>query len=544
MTTAVVNFFEFRRGFSKLLQWPADRPKLQGSANAPILIATRGSLKKFMSNIPERRNLPPGVERVRPPAERTTVPSDVPSRQIAVPAKSGKDKEPRESTRSIVPWLVAAGAVLGVGVFEAVSTRPATPTSTTPVAVETVTVNRQRFERTLRTGGTLGATNFAVVRAPRMRGARDRGGGGGGGGGLTIESLAAPGTTVQAGDVVAVFESKRTEDMLDSFESNLAQTRRRSASQQANLMVSTETLKQSYRTAQGEAGKAVLELGTAEVRSEIQAEILALRAEQTEASARQLEKELQLTEIANAATLRSLEIDVQQSESRLDRTKQDFEKMRLRTPVTGLVVSETSFRGGSFAQSAAGDQVNPGSAFLRIVDLSSMAVFADVNQTDTQLIEIDAPVTVRLDAYPGAVFHGRVSSVGAMAVSGSSSGGGGRGMRGGSRGGSTGQWVRKVPVEIEIVDQDDRIKPDLSASADILVDEEEDALVIPRAALGPTDDGFVVWVQQGDGFVERPVVIGRLSDTEATVRSGLTGGEVIAAQKQESVLEIADAGRD
>ena len=496
-----------------------------------------------MSNHPDRRELPPGLERVRPPSHQEALPADAPAKPFVVPPKGGRPRKAPDSARRTVPWLIAAGAVLGIAVFEAVSDRPATPSAAGPAVIETVPVSRQRFEHTFRTGGTLGATNFATIRAPRMRGARDRGGGGGGaGGGLTIESLAEPGSTVQAGDVVAVFESERTAEMLDRFESNLAQVRRRSASQQASLIVSTETLKQSYRVAQGEAQKAVLELGTAEVKSEIQAEILALRAQQDEASARQLEKELELTEIANSATLRSIEIDVQQSENTLARTKNDFEKMKMRTPVSGLVVSETSYRGGSFSQAAAGDQVNPGSQFLRIVDLSSMAVFADVNQADTQLIELGAPAVVRLDAYPGQEFEGRVSAVGAMAVAGSSSGGGGRGMRGGSRGGSTGQWVRKVPIEIEVLDLDDRIKPDLSASADILVAEEEDALVIPRAALGLTDSGHVVWVQDGDSFAVRPVEIGRMSDTKATVTSGVREGEIIATHQQSPEPELADAG--
>ena len=495
-----------------------------------------------MSNIPDRRDIPASMERVRPPGERKELPDDSPTRPIVVPPAAAKRKATQDSGRRVWPWLVVAGVVLGIGVFTLVSTAPATQSPSSFTVVDTVTVSRQRFVHTLRTGGTLGATNFAVMRAPRMRGARDRGGGGGGGSGLTIQSLAEPGSTVQAGDIVAVFESKRTEDMLDSFESNLAQTKRRSASREADLMVSSETLKQSFRRAKGEADKADLELGTAEVRSEIQAEILGLRAEESKATAGQLERELELTETANSAALKSLRIDVQQDESRLARTKADLEKMRLRTPVTGLVVSETSFRGGSFSQSAAGDQVNAGSPFLRIVDLSSMAVFADVNQADAQLISMGAPVTVQLDAYPGNSFEGRVRSIGAMAVSGSSSGGGGRGMRGGGRGGTTGQWVRNVPIEIEILDQDDRIKPDLSASADILVEAEEDALVIPRAALGTASDGNIVWVQQDGRFVERPVEVGQLSDTEATIRSGLVEGDVIAAQKLISTIQVASAG--
>ena len=449
---------------------------------------------------------------------------DAPQRPIVVPPTEGGPR--RTLTRPAVAALVAVGVALGLIVSEAIDARPAAEASVAEAVIETVSVARKRFESTYRTGGTVGATSLAMIRAPRMRGGRDRGGGGS----LTIQFLAEPGSIVQEGDVVAVFETRRTADMLDNYESQLAQTRRRSASRKANLLISAETLRQSHLKARADAQKAGLELRTAEVKSEIQAEILKLLAEQHGATARQLEQEVRFAKVADKAEVRSLEIDVQKDENRLGRTKSDLSKMEMRTPVSGLVVVETTFNRDSFAQAAAGDQVNPGAYFLRVVDLSKMAVFADVNQADTQSIRVGASVRVALDAYPGAVFEGRVASIGAMAVSGNSSGGGGRGMRG-SRGGSSGQWVRKVPVQIDIVSDDDRIMPDLSASADIMVQVQDEAVVVPRSALGRSGNRTVVWVEEDEGFAVRPVEIGPLSDTEAVVLSGLAEGETIAVQK-------------
>ena len=428
--------------------------------------------------------------------------------------------------------LTIFGVVLGIASVQALKDGFGDSAATGGADVVTVAAESKRFESRVRVGGTVGATSFAMIRAPRMRGGRDRGGGGGGGGGgssLTIESLAEPGSIVQKGDVVAVFESKRTEDFLDNYKSTLLQIRTRAASRRADILISSETLQQNYRKAEAEAQKADLELKTAEVKSEIQAEILALLAQQNRATADQLKEEVRLSRIADASALRSLEIDVEQSEKRFERTNADLEKMRLRTPVTGLVVVESMFRRDSIAQAAEGDQVYPGSYFLRIVDLTKMAVYATVNQVDSQMIDVGAPVAVRLDAFPGAVFEGRVASIGAVAVAGGSSGGG-RGSRGGSRG-TPGQWVRQVPVEVEILSADDRIMPDLSASADILVASQDEALVVPRSALGKSSDGRdVVWVQENELFAQRPVEVGRRSDTEATIEAGLRAGEVISAQ--------------
>ena len=443
---------------------------------------------------------------------------------------------PTQFSRAVVAGLVVAGSALGLLAYQALQGQSGPSSSSGPVVVQTAVVESKRFESSIRAGGTLGATNFAVIRAPRMRGARDRGGGGGSGGGgggnssLTIETLAEPGSMVKAGDVVAVFESKRTADMLDNYNSALAQTRSRTASRVSNMLSSAATLDQNHRKALADADKSKLELRTAEVRSRIQAEILALQAEQDQASAEQLTEEVRLSRIANDAEKRVYEIDIHKDERRLSRTMQDMEKMSLRTPVSGLVVVETMYQRDGFSQASAGDTVNPGSTFLRIVDLSNMAVYADINQVDAQLVELGSPATIHLDAYPGAAFEGRVSAIGAVAAAGQSMGGGGRGGRGGSRGGSTGQWVRQVPIQIEVLSEDERIKPDLSASADILLATQDQALVVPRSALGEFEGSDVVWVQDDDKFVLREVQVAQLSDTEATIRSGLDVGEVIASQ--------------
>ncbi len=390
------------------------------------------------------------------------------------------------------------------------------------------------FDKALRIGGTVGATNYAMIRAPRMEGGRDRGGGSS----LTIQTMAEGGTVVEPGAVVAEFESKKTQDMLDTYASMLAQTRATAAARKAEMMIATETLRQNYRTTKAEAEKAEFDLQTAEVRSAIQAEIFRLLAEEGTASTGQLATEVRLQELADAAEARSLDITVEQDAKRLARTESDVDRMKARTPVGGLVVIETMFQRGSFQQASPGDQTYGGAFFMRVVDLSSMAVFAQLNQADSQLVELGSRARVRLDAYPDVTFEGRVRTIGAMATAGGSGGGGRRGPPGSS--GSRGDWIKQVPVEIEILDSDERIKPDLSASADIQIETRQQALVIPRAAVAGIGDSPMVWLQRGDRFESREIELSSVGNTAVVVESGLEPGDVIAAQAlAEGTAELA-----
>lgn len=468
----------------------------------------------------------------------TDAPDPPPAPPAPVPASDpggGQPSRTRQPAGRAVWFLVLLGVGLGLWIRQAMPTAVEAVAPATSAALEIHVAEKRDFVRTLRVGGTVGATNFALIRAPRMRGRGSRGGAP-----LTIETLVEPGSMVRQGDVLAVFESRRTEEILDRYESDLVQSRARTGSRKANILASTESLRQRYVAARAEAQKAKLNLRTAPVRSVIQAEILELQVQQAEASFRQLEREVRLQEVANTAEERGLEIAMEQDRMRVERTLIDFERMSVRAPVSGLAVVETMYQRGSFSQAAAGDPVNAGSPLLRVVDLSKMAVFADLNQVDSNSVGIGARAEIRLDAFPDVVFEGRVASVGAVAAAGGGGSTGGRRSPGSQ--GSRGQWVKQIPVIVEVLNADERLVPDLSASVDIVLEERRDAVVIPRAALTNSPGGQTVWVQGRDGFAERAVEVGLFSDTEAVVQSGLQVGESIAGKPVPVQLRTRAAG--
>ena len=175
--------------------------------------------------------------------------------------------------------------------------------------------------------------------------------------------------------------------------------------------------------------------------------------------------------------------------------------MTVKSPIGGLVVMETMFKGGgTFQQTSEGDQVYPGSLFMRVVDTSDMVVSASINQVDIQNVRMGMMAEVRLDAYPDLVLEGRVSRVGAIASMGA---GGGKFMRGGS-----GNYLKTIPVEVSIKVTDKRVIPDLSASADLLLKEEEADVLAPRESVRVEDGKHVVYVRDGEGFETREVQLG------------------------------------
>lgn len=436
-------------------------------------------------------------------------PPAAPQPEIVPPSP---DPEPPEKQRNWGSWLFLLGILGGVGLWsltnEAEIGGPAGPVN----LANTATVDAGQLEKKLRVGGTLAATKFAAITSPRMRGPRDAGKQS-----LTLMTLAEPGTIVEAGSVVASFELKWLEDHIDDVESRVVQDKATVAKREADILLEKETSRQAAITAKAEYEKAKLDLRTAPVRSEIEAEVLKNLAQESEAAWKQLEQEQELQSESHKAELRAAQIGVEEETLHLERHQRDFDRMEIVTPVGGLVVTEPMYKGsGQFQQAAEGDQIYPGALFMRIVNLDEMVLEASLNQVDVHSVRIGQPAVVRLDAYPDLELQGRVVRVGAIA----STSGGGRFGRGGS-----GLYVKSVPVEIAIETNDERLIPDLSASADILVDEPVEGMLAPREAVRSDEKGSFVLVRSGQGFERRDVKVLDRSTTHVLIEDGVAQGD-------------------
>ncbi len=400
------------------------------------------------------------------------------------------------------------------------------------VGIRTAAAERTKMRKTLRVGGAIAASRFAAIRAPQIsRGSRSgaglSGGGGGGGGGdsssrsLTLIAMADPGATVSPGQVVAEFDRQSQDEAIERQRSQVTQAQALVDSQKSTLMVEMETLVQKAKTAKGEFEKADLDMRTVEVKSAIEAEVLKTTRDEAEATYKELEAEVDRLKVEHAAMMRQVEIDKQQEGVDLSRAERNADRLVIKTPIGGIVVMQTIFRGGSFAQSAKGDEIFPGAYFMQIVDPSNMILEAAVNQTDIQKLRVGQEAEIRLDAYPDKVFRGKVRSVAAIA----GASGGGR-FRGG-----TGDHVRNVTVGIDILDRDPVLIPDLSASADILLAEYDDAVVAPREALMQEGEKWFVWLKSSaDQYIRRDVEIGEKTDTKVAILNGLAEGDRVALE--------------
>lgn len=194
-----------------------------------------------------------------------------------------------------------------------------------------------------------------------------------------------------------------------------------------------------------------------------------------------------------------------------DRVSQEYV---LRSPIAGEVIA----RKAGPALEVQGQWANGGSAsnmleLFTIGELAELWVLGELYELDLPRVTAGDGVTVRVDAYPGKPFHGRVD------------------------------WVSDVldPVQHTArvrcaIDNTERLlKPEMYVPVDIALPARQ-VLVVPRAAVMRVAGETVAFVQTGErrpegGVVfERRKVTARLDDDPALVPvvSGLSEGEVVA----------------
>lgn len=449
---------------------------------------------------------------VNPSAE----PSPVPVSVAPGPGRKAAPEGPRK-----LWWFIAVAVIVAVGFTAAYylrSKQTAAKKSALVSPVRTAKVTAGTLYRTVRISGSTSAARFANIAAPLLRGPDT-------GRSLTLVSLAPAGTMVKKGQVVAQIDTTATRDHIDDVKAIVATAEGDIRKRRADQAIEEETLRQNLREIKANLDKARLDNSAAEVRTAVDQEQLKLLVEQYEMEYREAQKNYEIALQSNRSEIRLLEMTLDRHKRHLQRHVTDEERFTIRTPIDGLVVMLSLHRGGDQGQVQEGDTVSPNQTFMRIVDPQSMQMDGVVNQVESEWLRIGQPARARFDAFPGLSLRARVHSMGALAV-------------GGWR---QNYYIRNVAVKVQLLEQHPQVIPDLSCSADVLVEQKENALIVPLEAVHQVKGKTVVRVRERDRFVAREVELGLRNNTHAAVLRGVEAGQVVALGEPPAGMTLAKA---
>ncbi|SDE47504.1 efflux RND transporter periplasmic adaptor subunit [Sporomusa acidovorans] len=177
------------------------------------------------------------------------------------------------------------------------------------------------------------------------------------------------------------------------------------------------------------------------------------------------------------------------------------------SPIAGHVIGKPLSAGELVAQG-----VNNPTVIMTIADMSTMQIEANVDQTDIGKIALGQNVTFTVDAYPGKVFSGRVTTI--------------------SRKATVSQNVTYYPVTIDVLDAENLLNPGMVARVSVIVSESKNALTLPLSAIRSDKSGKYVVVAGPNGQTQNvPVTTGNTGDDRVEIISGLNDGDKVVVSQ-------------
>lgn len=247
------------------------------------------------------------------------------------------------------------------------------------------------------------------------------------------------------------------------------------------------------------------------------------------------------------ANYQASKAQVDQYKASVDEAREQLAKTRLTAPMAGRVVRLPVEVGevavpGTFSRETA--------LLLTIADMSEILAEVQVDETDVVRLAVGDSVRITIDAYPDTGFVGFISKISNSA----------RLTATRTAAGSSDRAV-DFDVEITLTDPPLDIRPDLSTTARIVTDVQEDVLAIPiialtvrdhevlpnenieqdSAAVGHSEETEGVFIVR-DGLASFiPVEVGIAGEEHFQVLSGLQEGDSIVAGPYQAIRDLSDS---
>lgn len=205
-----------------------------------------------------------------------------------------------------------------------------------------------------------------------------------------------------------------------------------------------------------------------------------------------------ITEGASSQDIKAVEAQVRQAQSALELAQSQLNNTIIKAPIGGSVTG-ISVKTGELVSSAI--------PLLSIIDVSELYVKTGISEKDIATVQIGQEAEVFIDAFPQENFAGEIAGKGMLVD----------------------PVSKTMDLKIMIKEPPVTIPPGVFARANIIVEYNPNALIIPSTALTRKADGLSVFVLADDEKTvkRRTIATGITQGNQVEVVEGLADNEII-----------------
>lgn len=155
-----------------------------------------------------------------------------------------------------------------------------------------------------------------------------------------------------------------------------------------------------------------------------------------------------------------------------------------------------------------GELAQPDKSIFTVADLSVLWIEANLFEKDLGRVRVGAAASVTVSAYPGEIFKGKLTYISS----------------------TVDKETRAVQARVEVPNLDDRLKPEMFATASIDTAATVKALTVPQEAVLLVNGQTMAFVQEVGAFEPRAVEVGDKVGGRVVVKGGIKEGEQVVVK--------------
>ncbi|MEJ2007601.1 MAG: efflux RND transporter periplasmic adaptor subunit [Acidobacteriota bacterium] len=203
---------------------------------------------------------------------------------------------------------------------------------------------------------------------------------------------------------------------------------------------------------------------------------------------------------------------VSQAQASLDQAKEDLQNSTIVSPINGLVLSRDVEVGDAVSSILVlGSQATQ---VFTVGNMSTVYVLGKVDQADIGKVYLGQEARIRVESFPKKIYDGKVTKISPMGVEKDN--------------------VTTFEVRVSIQNPTGELKANMSANAELIIQEKHNVLIVPETAVVYDKDHKTfaeIPAQEAKlGWKKVPIQIGISNGINAEVESGLKQGQQVILQ--------------
>jgi HlyD family secretion protein len=215
----------------------------------------------------------------------------------------------------------------------------------------------------------------------------------------------------------------------------------------------------------------------------------------------------------DAAKQRQADAAVAQNEASLRQLQEQLSYTTITSPIDGVVLSRDVQVGD--ADSSILVLGSTATLVMTLGDTPQVYVKGKVDESDIGKVYMGQPARIKVQSFPGRTFTGAVTKISPLGVEKDN--------------------VTTFEVQISIDNATGELKSNMTANAEIVLEEHKNVLTVPeQAVLYDKDRNATVWIPDPhgtDGHRVLPIKVGLSNGSRIEVLSGLNNGDTVVLQQ-------------